>query len=556
VGPAVRSRRPGAGRAFLFAVLLVALAPAGAARADTSVAPCVAAGLVAVIEPGAPAAVFVGPSVTASAETGTNVPSFQDAATEVDLRDAEVGAAGCVNGSAPGGTSARAGTWSILGGAVAGTGLQADLVPAAGDGSSWHLRAKLTALTVAGDPAQVMPGASIGVGDWGVLERRATFDGHDLQPLRWWAAALELKLTQAHAGLPVGTLVLIGYAAADRPPAPPPSAAAAPTSTTTTTTTATTATTGAVPRPARTTPAWHTANAARTAPAVTPRAYPRRAANTKRHRPRRHRHAKRHTGSRPLHATPPLGAGTYVFPVAGRTAWGDTYGVARPDASGGWHHGDDVFAPLGTPVVAVADGTVFSVGWNRIGGWRLWLVDANGNEFYYAHLSGYTVFGRNDRHVRHGEVLGFVGNTGDAVTTWPHLHFEVHPSSLLYLGYDGAVDPTSYLASWKRPGHLVVPPPVALPGQAPAGRGSAMDFRALLAVHPIRATAPSMHLRSVRPDGMRGLPPVARPLLAAGVTGRTAPAGDSSTPLVAAVLILLLGAAVLIYTARSGRASR
>ena len=43
----------------------------------------------------------------------------------------------------------------------------------------------------------------------------------------------------------------------------------------------------------------------------------------------------------------------------------------RADVSGGWHHGEDIFAPLATPLLAVADGTVFSVGWNDIGGWRL-----------------------------------------------------------------------------------------------------------------------------------------------------------------------------------------
>ena len=46
-----------------------------------------------------------------------------------------------------------------------------------------------------------------------------------------------------------------------------------------------------------------------------------------------------------------------------------------PTVSGGWHHGEDIFGPLGTPLLAVADGTVFSVGWNDIGGWRLWLRD-------------------------------------------------------------------------------------------------------------------------------------------------------------------------------------
>jgi hypothetical protein len=46
-------------------------------------------------------------------------------------------------------------------------------------------------------------------------------------------------------------------------------------------------------------------------------------------------------------------------------------------------------------------------------------------------------------------VIGFLGRTGDAFTTTPHLHFEVHPHQLLKLGYDGAVDPTSYLKSWR-----------------------------------------------------------------------------------------------------------
>jgi hypothetical protein len=100
--------------------------------------------------------------------------------------------------------------------------------------------------------------------------------------------------------------------------------------------------------------------------------------------------------------------------------------------------------------VAVASGTVFSVGWNEVGGWRLWLRDTAGNEFYYAHLSAYTGLAVNGRHVNAGDVLGFVGNTGDAQGTPFHLHFEIHPVSMLFLGYDGAVDPTLYLNAWQR----------------------------------------------------------------------------------------------------------
>src|SRR5213078_2742201 len=147
---------------------------------------------------------------------------------------------------------------------------------------------------------------------------------------------------------------------------------------------------------------------------------------------------------------PKLTAGGYVFPVYGpAVSFGDTFGAFRGDVAGNWHHGDDIFAPLGAPILACADGTVFSVGWNDVGGNRLWLRDGQGNEFYYAHLSAYSPAARNGNRVKAGEVVGFVGNTGDAQGTPYHLHFEVHPISLLFMGYDGAVDPTPYLDAWR-----------------------------------------------------------------------------------------------------------
>jgi murein DD-endopeptidase MepM/ murein hydrolase activator NlpD len=168
----------------------------------------------------------------------------------------------------------------------------------------------------------------------------------------------------------------------------------------------------------------------------------------------------------PQLVTPPLGAGTYVFPVYGVSSYVDTYGTDRPDVN--YHHGDDIFGELGQPLLAVADGTVFSIGWNRLGGNRLWLRDHQGNLFYYAHLAAFSISTRNGAHVNAGEVIGFMGNTGDAEGTSTHLHFEVHPVSLLYLGYDGAVDPTTYLQSWKRIQNL--PFPVAA-GWAPSPPG-------------------------------------------------------------------------------------
>jgi murein DD-endopeptidase MepM/ murein hydrolase activator NlpD len=150
----------------------------------------------------------------------------------------------------------------------------------------------------------------------------------------------------------------------------------------------------------------------------------------------------------PLRQTPPLHAGGYVFPLAEAIPFADTFGAARSDVS--WHHGVDLFAPQGTPVHAVARGVLFSVGWQRLGGRRLWFRDAAGNEFYYAHLDRYAPSARDGARVRAGEVIAFVGNSGDAESTPPHLHFEIHPASLLGLGYDGAVDPTAYLRSWAR----------------------------------------------------------------------------------------------------------
>src|SRR5438552_1361159 len=111
------------------------------------------------------------------------------------------------------------------------------------------------------------------------------------------------------------------------------------------------------------------------------------------------------------------------------------------------YHGS--VAALGAPILAVAAGTVFSVGWNKIGGNRLWLRDGQGNLFYYAHLSAFTPLAVNGNKVNAGDVLGFVGNTGDAQGTPTHLHFEIHPVGLIGLGYDGAVNPTTYLLAWK-----------------------------------------------------------------------------------------------------------
>ncbi len=153
----------------------------------------------------------------------------------------------------------------------------------------------------------------------------------------------------------------------------------------------------------------------------------------------------------------------YVFPVFGSGAsFTSDYGAPR--AGTGWHQGNDIFAPIGVPVLAVADGVLSKVGVNTLGGNRLWLTDDLGNAYYYAHLSGYAPHVADGVRVRGGEIIGFVGNTGQAITTPPHLHFEIHP------GDGTSVDPYPYLLAWKRGTNvsLAFSAAVVSRGQAPA----------------------------------------------------------------------------------------
>jgi murein DD-endopeptidase MepM/ murein hydrolase activator NlpD len=150
----------------------------------------------------------------------------------------------------------------------------------------------------------------------------------------------------------------------------------------------------------------------------------------------------------PTDVSAPLSPSGYVFPVYGPSSFTDTFGAPR--AGVGWHHGEDIFAPLGAPLLAVADGTVFSVGWNDRGGYRFWLRDRQGNQFYYAHLSAFSPLALDGNEVRAGAVIGFLGNTGDAQGTPYHLHFEIHPVGLLPMGYDGVVNAFPYLSAWRR----------------------------------------------------------------------------------------------------------
>jgi murein DD-endopeptidase MepM/ murein hydrolase activator NlpD len=132
-----------------------------------------------------------------------------------------------------------------------------------------------------------------------------------------------------------------------------------------------------------------------------------------------------------------------VFPVRGPTRIGGPFGAARADT--GFHEGNDLFATFGTPVVAVHDGTIGRVGTLAISGNRLWLTTPHGDAFFYAHLSAFSPAAVDGNFVQAGTVLGYVGNTGDAEPTPPHLHFEIHPGG----EEEPAVDPYPILTSWQ-----------------------------------------------------------------------------------------------------------
>ncbi|HEU5163245.1 MAG TPA: M23 family metallopeptidase [Thermoanaerobaculia bacterium] len=102
----------------------------------------------------------------------------------------------------------------------------------------------------------------------------------------------------------------------------------------------------------------------------------------------------------------------------------DSWGAPR-DGGERKHRGIDLFAPRGTQIVAVADGIISYIGNQPKGGRCLWLATEQGVSFYYAHLERWAVGLYEGMEVRQGDVLGYVGNTGNALTTPPHLHFSI-----------------------------------------------------------------------------------------------------------------------------------
>ena len=342
---------------------------------------------------------------------------------------------------------------SLFGGLVTATSVAAT-----------HGNGTVTGLQVGGSPVTLSAGQTALLGDWGEVT-----SGRTVGRL---TAPLAVVLFARHGSLPAGTTILVGFAASAQPAARAPKHQNSASSSSGST------------HHTDTTPSTSTGSQTQTAPVHT--------------KAKKHRHRKRHV-PQPLTARPSLGykPGHYVFHVNGGASYSDTYGGVRNDIYDGWHHGDDLFASLGTPIVAVATGKLSLVGWNRLGGWRLWLTDGKGNSYYYAHLAGYSRWILDHPNVKAGEVVGFLGRTGDAFTTEPHLHFEIHPALYLSLGYDGAVDPTTYLQKWRTvwvpKNEMPQPAKLKAPVGAPAQEAAVvwnelLAARHLLGPHPTRSS--------------------------------------------------------------------
>ena len=128
----------------------------------------------------------------------------------------------------------------------------------------------------------------------------------------------------------------------------------------------------------------------------------------------------------------------YLFPVASgvnanvQSYWGD-----NRDGGARSHEGIDIFSKRGTPVVAATNGSIGYTGEKGLGGKQVWLRDRKRNQsLYYAHLDSIANVSGN---VKRGDTLGFVGNTGNARTTPPHLHFGIYKS------YRGAINPLHFV---------------------------------------------------------------------------------------------------------------
>jgi murein DD-endopeptidase MepM/ murein hydrolase activator NlpD len=119
----------------------------------------------------------------------------------------------------------------------------------------------------------------------------------------------------------------------------------------------------------------------------------------------------------------------FTFPVGEPHSFGDSFGAPRMMGSEyeHAHQGTDIMAPFGTPLLACERGFITKMGSDTLGGTKIWVKGESGTYYYYAHLSAFAEGMADGKVVEAGEVIGYVGDTGNAKGGAPHLHFEIHP---------------------------------------------------------------------------------------------------------------------------------
>src|SRR5215204_6313885 len=120
----------------------------------------------------------------------------------------------------------------------------------------------------------------------------------------------------------------------------------------------------------------------------------------------------------------------------------DTWNAPR--GTGRLHEGQDIFAPKGTPILSATNGFVYKIGENNLGGQTVSVIGSGGRVYYYAHLDKYAPGLEVGDPVSTRTVLGYVGTTGNAQGTPPHLHFGVY-------AFNGAINPLPMLTDRTAP---------------------------------------------------------------------------------------------------------
>lgn len=143
-------------------------------------------------------------------------------------------------------------------------------------------------------------------------------------------------------------------------------------------------------------------------------------------------------GSDPSVSSDPYIGPAGACPVGPVHSFTDTWHAPR--SGGRQHQGTDVFAPYGSPAYAVVDGVIERWSNGGLGGLAVWLRGNDGSRYYYAHNAA-NVAPAGSR-VTAGQLIAYVGTSGNAATTPPHIHFEVHPPQA-----DGARNPYPWLAA-------------------------------------------------------------------------------------------------------------